>query len=87
MSSFHIPLLLAATLGLFSSTSFAGNKQTEAAALIEHAKQLSDIRAEGAPAFRLRLDFKAIKRDGSVLAGTYTEVWVSKTNDFTLLLR
>ena len=79
MSSFDIRLLLAITLGFSSSTSFAGNKQMEAGSLIEHAKQLSDIRAEGAPAFRLRLDFKTIKRDGSELSGTYTEVWVSKT--------
>jgi hypothetical protein len=78
MTSFQI-LFLATTLSLFSSTVFASDKQTEAASLIQHAKQLSDIRAEGAPAFRLRLDIKAIKRDGSALAGTYTEVWVSKT--------
>ena len=55
------------------------NKETEAASLIERARQLSDIRAEDAPAFRLKLNFKAIKGDGSVLEGTYTEVWVSKT--------
>ena len=77
MTSCHI-FFLAATLFLFSSTGFASNQQEEAASLIEHAKQLSDIRADGAPAFRLRLDFKAIKKDGSVLQGTYTEVWRSK---------
>ena len=77
MTSCHI-FFLAATLFLFSSTGFASNQQEEAASLIEHAKQLSYIRADGAPAFRLRLDFKAIKKDGSVLQGTYTEVWRSK---------
>jgi TonB family protein len=71
-------LFLAVTLLLFSSTPFASNKQSEAASLIERAKQLSDIRADGAPAFRLKLDFKATKKDGSVLEGTYTEVWGSK---------
>jgi TonB family protein len=50
----------------------------EAASLIEHAKQLSDIRADGAPAFRLRMNFRAIAKDGSVLEGAYSEVWVSK---------
>ena len=72
-------LLLAVTLPLFSSTALGSNKEAEAASLIERARQLSDIRAEDAPAFRLKLNFKAIKGDGSVLEGTYTEVWVSKT--------
>jgi TonB family protein len=66
-------------LSLFSSGTFAGKQETEAAALIEHAKQLSDIRAEGAPPFRLKLDFKIINDDGSVMDGKYTEIWVSKT--------
>jgi TonB family protein len=72
-------LSLVFTLTLFSSTAFAGKKEAEAASMIERAKQLSDIRAEGAPAFRLKLNFKAIKEEGSVLEGTYTEVWASKT--------
>lgn len=71
--------LPAATLALLSSTGLASDKQTEAASLIEHAKQLSDIRADGAPAFRLKMAFKALMKDGSVLEGTYTEVWASKT--------
>ena len=66
------------SLNLIVSTAFATKKDAEAAELIEHAKQLSDIRAEGAPAFRLKLSFKTIKEDGSVLEGAYTEVWVSK---------
>jgi len=71
-------LSLALTLALFVSAAFANKKDGEAAALVEHAKQLSDIRAEGAPAFRLKLSFKMIKDDGSFLEGAYTEVWVSK---------
>jgi TonB family protein len=66
------------TLALLVSTAFANKKDAEAAALIEHAKQLSDIRAEGAPAFRLKLSFKIIMGDGSVFDGTYTEIWISK---------
>ena len=46
--------------------------------MIEHAKQLSDIRADGAPAFRLRIKFRATENDSSVLDGIYTEVWSSK---------
>lgn len=65
---------------LLTSTTFGGNKMDEeAAALIERAKQLSDIRAGGAPAFRLKISFKTIEGDGSASEGEYTEVWVSKT--------
>jgi TonB family protein len=78
MSSRH-SLFLVLTLTLLVSAAFAAKKDVEAAALINHAKQLSDIRAEGAPAFRLKMSFKIIKEDGSVLEGSHTEVWVSKT--------
>jgi TonB family protein len=71
-------LFLAFTLTLLTSATFASNHEAEAAALIGRAKQLSDIRADGAPPFRLKLDFKIIKDDGAVTDGTYTERWVSK---------
>jgi TonB family protein len=70
---------LVVTLILLPSMTLASKQETSAAALIEHAKQLSDIRAEGAPPFRLKLDFKIGRDDGTVIGGTYTEVWVSKT--------
>jgi TonB family protein len=60
------------------STVSANENDAEAAALIEHSKQLSDIRAEGEPAFRLKVSFKVIQEDGSALEGLYTEDWVSK---------
>jgi TonB family protein len=63
---------------LLSSGGFASKQENEAAALIEHAKRLSDIRAEGAPPFRMVLDLKIINDDGSVTDGRYTEIWVSK---------
>jgi len=73
-------LLFVLILVSLVGTAFAAKKKDEeAAALINHAKQLSDIRAEGAPAFRLKLTFKIIKDDGSVSEGAHTEVWVSKT--------
>jgi hypothetical protein len=59
-------LFLVLTVSLFVSTAFANNKEAEAVALIERGKQLSDIRAEGAPSFRLKLSFKIIKEDGSL---------------------
>lgn len=65
-------------LTLFSSATFASKQEMDAAALIERAKQLSDIRAEGAPPFRLKIDFKIINDDASVVDGSYTETWVSK---------
>jgi TonB family protein len=70
---------LVLTLTSLVCTAFATKKDAEAAELIEHAKQLSDIRAEGAPAFRLKMSFKILKEDGSVLEGSHTEDWVSKT--------
>jgi TonB family protein len=79
MTSSRRALFLAFTLTLLTSATFASKQEAEAAALIAHAKQLSDIRAEGAAPFRLKLDFKIIKDDGAVMDGTYTELWVSKT--------
>jgi hypothetical protein len=55
-------LLLAFNLPV--SAAFANKKDDEAAAMIDHAKQLSDIRAHGAPGFRLKVNFKTIRRDG-----------------------
>ena len=72
-------LSLAFAFILLTSPTFASKQEAEAAALIEHAKQLSDIRAEGAPAFELKIGFKTIKDDGSASEGEYTEVWISKT--------
>jgi TonB family protein len=66
-------------LTLLTSTAFATKKDAEATILINHAKELSDIRAEGAPAFRLKMSFKIVKKGGSVLEGSHTEVWISKT--------
>jgi TonB family protein len=72
-------LLLVLTLTSLVCAASASKKDAEAATLIEHSKQLSDIRAEGAPAFRLKMNFKIIKEDGSVLGGSHTEIWASNT--------
>jgi len=56
----------------------AEEQEEEGKALVDRAKQLSDIRAEGAPAFRLKTSFKVFKEDSTVTEGTYTETWVSR---------
>jgi hypothetical protein len=71
-------LALAMTLSVLVPPILASKKDAEAAALIDRAKQLSSIRADGAPAFRMKVSFKSIKPDRSELEGTYTETWVSK---------
>jgi len=65
------------TLILLNAVGFAEKKEKEAAALIERAERQSDIRAEGAPAFRLRSSFAITRDDGTRIEGTYTETWVS----------
>jgi hypothetical protein len=52
-------LFLVLTLILLASTAFAAKKDVEAGALVNHAKHLSDIRANGALAFRLKMSFSA----------------------------
>ena len=71
--------LLASVLAiiLLSAFSVAESKSEQAAALIAHAKQLSDIRAEGSPAFHLKAVIKIVTDDGVVSPGTYEETWVS----------
>jgi TonB family protein len=62
---------------LAASPGLADKKDEEGKALLDRAVQLSDIRAEGAPAFRLKASFKVIKEDLSVTEGTYTEIWAT----------
>jgi TonB family protein len=65
-------------VALLGPGAFASKKETEAIALLDRAKQLSDIRAEGTPAFRLKINFRIIQ-DGSSQEGAYSEIWASKT--------
>jgi TonB family protein len=72
--------ILVCAVALSIAPAFASKKETEAANMIERAKQASDIHAEGSSPFRLKLNFKVTdKKGGSVLQGTYTETWGSKT--------
>lgn len=51
--------------------------QAEAQSLLQHARQKSDIRSPGSPAFRLKATFSFIGDDLQTITGTYTETWVS----------
>jgi len=72
-------LRLALGVILVASSGFTEKKEEEGKALVDRAKQLSDIRAEGAPAFQLKTSFKVIKEDSTATEGTYTETWVSRS--------
>src|ERR1041385_8574742 len=72
--SIHSGLLIC--IALLSST-HAENKSKEAADLITRTKQISDIRADGAPAFHLKAQIRITKSDGTTNDGTYTEDWAS----------
>jgi hypothetical protein len=72
-------LRLALGVILVASSGFAEKNEEEGKALVDRAKQLSDIRAEGAPAFQLKTSFKVIKEDSTATGGTYTETWVSRS--------
>ena len=51
--------------------------QTRAEALLDKARQLSDIRSPHSPAFRLKATFSFIGTDLEIVQGTFTEVWAS----------
>jgi TonB family protein len=53
--------------------------QVRAESLMDRARNLSDIRAKGAPAFRLELSFSFAGKNLDMVQGTYTEIWVSKS--------
>jgi hypothetical protein len=53
--------------------------QQRAEALLDKARQLSDIRSPNAPAFRLKATFSFTGDDLETVHGTYAEVWVSSS--------
>lgn len=59
------------------SFTFAESKNKEAATLIEHAKQLSNIRAEHSGAFVLQANFKIVRDPDHPVLGSYIETWAS----------
>jgi len=55
----------------------AQDVQVRAQGLLEHARQLSDIRSAASPGFRLKANFSFVGDDLDTEQGTYTETWVS----------
>ncbi|HEY6770611.1 MAG TPA: energy transducer TonB [Candidatus Sulfotelmatobacter sp.] len=58
---------------------FSQDTQKRAAEMLERARHLTDIRSANAPAFRLKATFSFVGEALETVQGTYTEVWVSKT--------
>jgi len=69
------PCLLAVLF--FVAFGFGEDVQQRADGLIQHARELSDIRSPNAPAFRLRATFSFTGEDLETIQGTFTETWVS----------
>jgi len=57
----------------------AQDVQARAEAMISKARQLSDIRANSAPAFHLAATFSFTGKGLETVQGTYTETWVSES--------
>ena len=55
----------------------AQDVQARAQSMLQRARQLSDIRSSGAPAFRLTATFSFVGNDLETVHGTYTETWIS----------
>lgn len=72
----RIPLS-AVCLSCLQLCCLAQDVQSRAEALMQHARQLSDIRSSGAPAFRLTATFSFVGDDLEAVQGTYTETWAS----------
>jgi TonB family protein len=53
--------------------------QKRADALMEKARELSDIHSPNGPSFRLKATFSFTGKDLDIVEGTYTEVWVSRS--------
>ena len=66
-------------LSFLTCCCFAESKDKTAALLIERAKQLSDIRAEGSPAFLLKTEYKIVRDPDHPVVGTYSETWLSRS--------
>jgi TonB family protein len=72
-------LLTAACVVLLRLLSTAQDAQSRADAMLDKARQLSDIRSPNAPPFQLKATFSFIGTDLETVRGTYTEVWVSNS--------
>jgi len=71
--------LLAVFLAVCLAHSAAQDTQARAQAMLQRARELSDIRSVNASAFRLKATFSFVGKDLETAQGTYTEVWVSNS--------
>ena len=69
----------AVSLVVFGGTSAAEDAQKRAEAMLDRARQLSDIRSPNAPGFRLNVTFSFRGQDLETVQGTYSEVWISSS--------
>ena len=67
------------TQDLPAQDTYGEEVKKRAEALIEHARQLSDIRSPGSPAFSLKATFSFVGKDLETVHGNYTEVWLSNS--------
>jgi TonB family protein len=80
LRNMRIPISIPICLLLLAGASSGANDKAVGKELIEKARKLSDIRAEGAPAFRIEGSFRIIpKKGGKEIGGTYTEIWISRS--------
>src|SRR5271154_6053865 len=70
-------LLSAVCLLCLQLCCLAQDVQSRAEAMIQHARDLSDIRSANAPAFRLSATFSFVGSGLETVEGTYSEVWIS----------
>jgi TonB family protein len=66
-------------LVVFGGTSAAEDAQKTAEAMLDRARQLSDIRSPNASGFRLNVTFSFRGQDLETIQGTYSEVWISNS--------
>lgn len=67
------------SLLVLAVTSAAQDLQTRAEGLLEHARQLTDIRSPNAHPFHLSVNFSFIDKKLDPTHGTYNEIWISNT--------
>ena len=68
------------TLVMLVGIAFAESDKASVERMFQSARQMSDIRANGAPSFRLEGNLRIIpKAPGQETTGRYTEIWLSQT--------
>jgi TonB family protein len=78
MKLVHTLLIAVAATAALSAQFCLGENRDVGRALIEHAKQMSDIRSSDAMPFRLSVSFTLFQQGELQLSGTYREFWVSR---------